>query len=405
MSLWESITSAFSSFKANKLRSGLSSLGIIIWVFCIVVLLSLWKWTENMINKNIENLWANLITILPWWTKQSDIRWSQWGKSAKDVLTLIEANLLSKLPNVLYVSPEYSIKQQIVYWSKNMSLTLYWVYPEFLNVRNFEIAFGNFITQDNVNNVEKVAILWYGTAKTLFWQDNPLGKSIRVWNTTFLVIWVMKSKWEQWVFGSPDDSLFVPLSIIQKRMFGTKYLSDIAVTSTSSEDIDNLKANIEKTLLNHFNFASMDDANFTVSSQKDLLESINKIMVAFTAFLSLISAVSLAVWWIWVMNILLVSVTERTREIWIRKALWAKTKDIILQFLFESVLLCMVWWLIWMFLSYLVVMATKNQVEGDMSPQIIWLWLWFSIFVWVVFGILPAWKASKLKPIDALRYE
>lgn len=403
MPIRDHIKNAINSLTANKLRSGLSSLGIIIGIFSVIVLLAIGEWATQKILSNVESLGTNLLTVTPWWTSQTNVR-NTSSRSSTNVLSMDEVDILSKIENIKAISPEYSSRKQIVYKDNNMSASIYWVAPTYLQVRNAEVEYGIFISENNVSNIDKVAVLWATTASTLFGDIDPIGKDIKIENHIFTVIWVMKSKGTS-NFGNADSTVFIPITSAQQRLFGTKYLSSIAMSVTSTDFVDAAKEAVKNTLLKHFDIANSDDANFTVSSLADALSTINEITGTMKLFLGAIAAISLIVGGIWVMNIMLVSVTERTREIGIRKAIGAQTKDIVLQFLGESVALCIVGGIIGIGLSYLVIRAIQNIVAGIITMQSIMMAFGCATGVGIGFGIYPAYKAAKLKPIDALRYE
>ncbi|AHB40915.1 hypothetical protein P148_SR1C00001G0100 [candidate division SR1 bacterium RAAC1_SR1_1] len=404
MSLRDYIKNAVSALKSNKLRSGLSSLGIIIGIFSVVVLIAVGQGAEQSILSNVEALGTNLLTVTPGGDQQSNVRGSAGGMSSQNVLTLEESDLIAMLPNIKAVSPEYSNRQQIVYLSNNMQASIYGVTPGYLEVRNSVVEKGSFITQSNVDNIDKVAVLGATTATELFGNENPIGKDIHIGRNVLTVIGVMESKGTQ-SFGNADSTVFVPISSAQRRLFGTKYLSSIGVSAASTEVIDSVKANMEEVLLEHFGITNSDDANFTISNQADALDTISSITNTMKMFLGAIAMISLVVGGIGVMNIMLVSVTERTREIGIRKAIGAQTRDIIFQFLSESVALCILGGLIGIGLSYITIRAIQSLVQGIITIQSILMAFSFATAVGIGFGIYPAYKAAKLKPIDALRYE
>lgn len=404
MGIWIYLKNAFDSLIASKLRSGLSSLGIIIGIFSVVVLLALGQWATASILSNIEALGTNLLMVTPWWSQQSNVRWSAWGRGSENVLTITESDLISTLPNVAMVSPEYSSRWQVIYLNNNAQESIYGVMPSYLQVRNSSVAYWSFITKKNINNVDKVAVIWSNTAQVLFWSVNPIGKDIRVGNTILTVIGVMKVKWTQG-FWNADDVVFVPLTTAQERLFGTKYLSDIWVSVTTSDAIDATKTVIQNALLAHFNIKDPTTANFSVLNQADLVSTISSITGTLKLFLWAIAGIALLVWWIGVMNIMLVSVAERTREIGIRKAVGAQNKDIIIQFLCESLVLCVIGGIIGILLSYLIVFSLKSIIQWIITLQSILMAVWFSILIGLSFGIFPAYRAARLKPIEALRYE
>lgn len=404
MPIRDHIKNAIKSLTANKLRSWLSSLWIIIGIFSVVVLLAIWEGAQNSIVANVEWLGTNLLTVTPWGTSQTDVRKSA-SKSDSNVLTMEEVEIIKNIANIKAVSPEISSRKQVVYKENNMQASIYGVSPEYLIVRNSEVDYGAFISEENVKNIDKVAVIGSTTAETLFPNEDPIGKDINIGNNILTVIGVMKEKGSQWLAGNADSVVLVPITSAQQRLFGTKYLASIAMSVTSTEMIDIAKNDIEQTLLKHFNLTDPEQANFTISSLADALSTINEVTWTLKLFITSIAVISLIVWGIWVMNIMLVSVTERTREIGIRKAIGAQTSDIVLQFLGESISLCILGGIIGIWFSYLTILAIKSIIVGVITLQSLIMSFGFATAVWLGFGIYPAYKAARLKPIDALRYE
>ena len=248
----------------------------------------------------------------------------------------------------------------------------------------------------------KVAVLGNKVAKDLFWEENPVWKNIKMENIILQVIGVLDED------AMADWYIFIPMNTAKIRILWTKEYHSLFLSTTHSELIDSTKNEIEDSLRIFYGIKEWNSNNFSVTTQKEILEIVDKIMWIMSTFLACIAAISLLVGWIWVMNIMLVSVTERTKEIWIRKAIWAKKSDIVSQFLAESVLMTVIWWIIWILLSILVIW-TVNHVQDTINAVItvksVLIAVLSSISIGLLFGIMPARNAAKLKPIDALRFE
>jgi len=403
MSLREHLLNALRSIKANKLRTILSSLGIIIGVSSVIILLAFGEWTQRSITSSISALWTNLLAISPWGAKQTNVRNTTQTRSSTNVFTMLDIVDLSWFENISAIAPQVNGNRQIIFWSNNISASVYGVTPSYLSVRNSKVQYWDFITDDDVKNWSMNAAIGTDVVTNLFNGTNPLGQKIRVGNTFFTVVWVMESKgWNG--FSNADNTIFIPLTTAQNRIFGTQYLSQIWLTVDNADAISGTKASLTTYLLNRFNIQDPNNANFSIISSADTLSTITSVTWTLKAFLWGIAAISLIVWWIGVMNIMLVSVSERTREIWIRRAIWALNRDIILQFLTESVLLTLLWGIIGILFSVLVVsIMQKVWISAYITLYVVLLSFSCAVSVWIIFWLLPASKAAKLKPIDALR--
>lgn len=405
MNLSNTIKLAARNMLANKMRAGLSSLGIIIWVFSVVVLLAVGQWATSSIVNQVSALGTNLLTVRPGSANSWDVR--RQSASNQKIFTTEHVEILEKMADVSSVAPLVSTSKQVIYKSANTSVTINWVTPAYGTVNNTTVTSGIFITEIANTNRDKVAVIWPTVVTNLFGTEDPIGKTIRIGNVLFTVVWVTKTKWSSG-FNSTDNAIFVPLSTAQISLLGSQYLSTISVMVSAEDKMDSVKDAITTRLLEVFKISDPDKATFTVSSQADTLETLSSITGTLKLFLGWIAAISLIVGGIWVMNILLVTVSERTKEIGIRKAIGAKSRDIIEQFLVESVMLTCFGWLIGIILSYAIV-ALITALVPSLSPTItgnqILLALSFSVWTGLFFGIFPAYKAAKMKPIDALRSE
>lgn len=401
MDLREHIINAKTDLSRNKLRTGLSMLGIIIWVFSVVVMLAIGNGTKQDIVDKIESLWTNLLSISAWWSNRNMRRESTTESATLDesMVEYIKANI----SNISAIAPTISNRSVVTYEDFTTNSTVNWITPDYLTVKNLEVENWSFITTNDVDTLNKVAVLWHDIAEDIFWSgDNavdPIGKDIKMGNLIMNVVGVLADN------SSANDAIFVPITTAETRLFWTHDYSTILLSAIDTDIVDDTKTQLEDGLKTYLWLSTTDTATFTVQSQSDMIETMSSITSVMTWFLAGIAAISLLVWGIWVMNIMLVSVTERTKEIGIRKAIWAHKRDIILQFLTESVVLSLMGWLIWIAMSFLIVLIINNFLTAIISLDAVLLAFFSAVTIGVVFGILPANNAAKLKPIEALRYE
>lgn len=407
MDIPELILECFSTLTVNKMRTGLAILGIVIGIGSVITLISLGEASQKMVENQIQSLGSNLLTIQPSGQSNGAVRGAQGGGTT---LTLDDAKAIQSSPTITTVktiSPEYAKRAQVIVGRNNTNTQIYGVYPAYAEIRKITLSSGVFISMRDVEIMSKVAVIGPQVVTDLFGDGaNPVGKSIRTGTQTLKVIGVTTAKGGSG-FNNQDDMIYVPLSTAQKQLFGAAYLSSISVEAKSQDVMTQAQNEIGYLLLARHKFNDPTQADFSILSQNDILNTASSITGTFTTLLSGIAAISLLVGGIGIMNIMLVTVTERTREIGLRKALGAKQRIVILQFLFEAIILTFTGGIIGMMLGIFIslILSKAMNLPFTISPSAIGLAMGVSGVIGVVFGWYPAQKASKLQPIEALRYE
>lgn len=407
MEYTEIIEEAAVTLTLNKLRTGLAMLGIIIGIGSVIALVSLGQSSQAAVSNQIESLGANILTISPGSIRGGFI---QGGAGSATTLTLEDAEAIAASPNVTdvaNVSPEYSRRAQVTAGGKNTNTSITGVTAIYSTIHKVNVAEGQFISDSDNARQAKVAVLGPTTVSDLFGANvDPLGQSIRISGQSFKIVGVTVSKGGTG-FGNADDVIYVPLATAQKVLFGATSLTSIAVEAKSAAVMNTAEDEVGYVLLDRHKIASPTNADFTIISQNDILSTVSSVTGTFTALLSGIAAISLIVGGIGIMNIMLVTVTERTREIGLRKALGAKKKNIIAQFLIESIILTFVGGVIGMLVGVLASYGISKVISLPFTIAIgsIALAMGVSGAIGIIFGWYPAQKAANLQPIEALRYE
>lgn len=389
---------AVRSIVSNKLRSSLSMLWIIIWISAIIILLALGNGTSSKMMDKFSSMWANLLSISPWSSNSTKIWWWGWSSST-DLIDDDFVEFVESIDWVKTVSPTVTTSRQFIYSTYNTSSSIVWVTSVYKDLKNLTVSNWNFITDKDNTQVKEVAVIWYTLAQNAFGTEDPVWKEIKLKNNIYTVVWVLASN------SSSNNKVYVPLNTAMSKLLWTHYYSSLDVAVKDTDKVDYMKSLLQTELLKYLKIDSVDDATFSISSMSEMLESMEEMSATMTLFLGWIASISLIVWWIWVMNIMLVSVTERTKEIGIRKALGATRNDILLQFLIESMLISIFAGAIWISISFLAVNIINNYTTAIITYNSVLLSCGSVVMIWVVFWILPASKASNLEPIDALRYE
>lgn len=400
----ESFLMAWASLIANKMRSILTMLGIIIGVAAVIALVSIGNGVKQDIQNSISSLGSNLLMVMPGAPRTPGVRPSQGSMKS---LKVSDYQAISKLDGVKAASPYTANSYVTIYQSKNWTTTVSGVSSNFQDVNNWTMAEGRFISSKNVENRERVAVVGQTVVKNLFAGEDPVGKEIRVKNIPFRVIGVLNSKGNGTMGNDQDDVIFIPYTTAMERVEGVDYLRMVYVVASDDNGIDRLQSDIENLLRVRHSIKDTNLDDFNIQNMKSIMETMEQTTGTLTLFLGAVAAISLVVGGIGIMNIMLVSVTERTREIGIRKALGATYFVIVTQFLIEAVVISLMGGLIGIALgigaSKLIGLA--SGMSTVISVPTIVLSFAFSMAIGLIFGIYPARKAAKLNPIDALHYE
>lgn len=398
---------SFATLTLNKVRTGLAMLGVIIGIGSVIALISLGQASQRSVENQIKSLGSNLLTVIPGAQRSGGIRGAAGGRES---LTYNDAKAIknsSEITTVKNVSAEYSSRSQVVAGRNNTNTQISGVTPEYASIRNIALSAGSFISESHLTGMSKVAILGSQTSEDLFGEGvSPIGKTIRINGISFSVIGLTESKGGSGPMNL-DDRIFIPLTTAQKLLFGVDYVSSIYVEAVSENVMSQARDEIGYFLLARHKIKDPTQADFSIMSQEDILGTATQVTGTFTTLLSGIAAISLIVGGIGIMNIMLVTVTERTREIGLRKALGAKKKVITAQFLLEAIMITFMGGVIGVVLGMGVSSILSHSMDLPLvfSLPSILLAFGVSAAIGVLFGWYPAQKAANLQPIDALRYE
>ena len=401
----ESVRIAINALFANKLRSLLTMLGIIIGVGAVIAMVAVGMGVTQRVTDSIASLGSNMLIIRPGASMSGGLRGAAGSRTTLKYEDAVA--IKKKIKDVDYVSPTVQKNYQVVYGNQNWNTSVTGVTQEYMSIRDLKITTGSFITEDDMNTRNRVAVIGMTVASNLFGEANPVGKTIRVNNQPYRVIGVLESKGQSSVGQDQDDVVIVPLTTAMDRLLAITYVQTINVQVSSPSKMDDVQANIETLLRQRHHLTGTKSDDFQVQNLTSLMSTMNETTTMLTLFLGSIAAISLIVGGIGIMNIMMVSVTERTREIGIRKALGATFKDIMTQFLIESVVIGVIGGVLGIFFG--IVAAQLISKFGDFQTVItvapILLSFAFSVGIGLFFGIYPARKAALLDPIEALRYE
>jgi putative ABC transport system permease protein len=405
MLIGEIIRVALSALRANKLRSLLTMLGIVIGVAAVIAVVALGAGAQSAVKDRISSLGTTLLTVMPGQQRGMGVAFDQNAK-----LTMADAKAVEEKNTTLTaVQPELNSRLQVQYQNQNTSTSIVGTTANYLLVRKYDLAAGRMFTAAEDEGKQRLVVLGSAVLDNMNIRspDAIVGENVRIRGIQFTVIGVLKSKGQTSPFGNPDDQVLIPLNTARFRVMGSDRIRSISVLAASEEKIPDAMADIQKILRREHRLLANKPDDFNIRSQADFLNTLGETTQVFTYLLSGIAAVSLLVGGIGIMNIMLVSVTERTREIGIRKALGATGGNILLQFLTEAVVLCLLGGLIGAGVGTggAALMSSLAQWNTQVSGASIIMAFVFSAVVGVLFGVWPARRAAKLDPITALRYE
>jgi putative ABC transport system permease protein len=406
MDIAELVTSSLTTLTVNKMRTGLAILGIVIGIGSVIALISLGEASSQMIQNQIQSLGSNLLTVIPGAQRTGAVRGAAGGATSLTNADATAIETSSQITTVKTVSPEFSRRAQVTTGGSNTNTQIMGVTPAYAEVHKISVETGAFISDRDVASMSKVAVVGPQVVSDLFNGGNAIGQTVRAGGQTLTIVGVTVSKGGSG-FNNQDDIIYVPLTTAQKQMFGTDYLSTISLEAKSADVMTAAQDEVGYLLLARHKFNDPAQADFSIFSQQDILNTASSATGTFTALLSGIAAISLLVGGIGIMNIMLVTVTERTREIGLRKALGAKKKLITMQFLIESIILTFTGGMFGIGIGVIIslIISKVASLPFVLSPNAVMLAFAVSATIGILFGWYPAKKASDLQPIEALRYE
>ncbi len=401
MRLFASLKISARALRRNKMRSLLTMLGVIIGVGAVIASVSLTSGATKEVEDQVSSLGENVVNVFSGNFTRGGMR-GGWGSAP--TLTLADSAAIAQLPNVVAVTPEVRDREQVLANGQNWNTLVMGESPSYPQIRNWKMARGAMFSDDDVASLAKCAVIGQTVVDQLFPNQDPVGQTIRIRNLPFLVVGVLAPKGFNLFGQDQDDTVVVPYSSHMHRITTRRFVNDILVEASSSDTINNVQDEINELLLERHHTT---DPDFTVRNQLELMDMVTKTSRTMSLLIAGVAAVSLVVGGIGIMNIMLVSVTERTREIGIRMAVGARAADILVQFLIEAVTLSAFGGAIGIGGGVAFSMTVSNFYGIPAYTPYLWIIIAFasSALIGIISGFYPAWKASQLDPIEALRYE
>jgi len=407
MRITDTLEETYAALSGNKVRSGLTVLGIVIGISSVIAMVSIGQGAQSSITSSIQSIGSNLIMITPGAQRGTGTMVSSGRGSAQSLTTDDVDAIEASISDIEAIAPSVSGSYQVTAQGNNTNTSVIGTVSAYMTVRNVEVELGSFLSDQHVKSMSKVAVIGPTTRDDLFGEGvDPTGETIKINKISFKVIGVTTEKGGSG-FSSQDDIIYIPLSTAQRFLVGNDYLSTISIAITDTDLMTSAQNDITALLRSEHGLSESDTADFSIMNQSDIVETASSVTQIFTILLGSVAGISLVVGGIGIMNMMLTTVTERTREIGLRKAIGARRKDISTQFIAEAIALTLVGGIIGIALGILISYAItySGLVTTTVSWSSIALAFGVSAAIGIIFGYYPARRAARLNPIDALRYE
>ena len=407
MTLRDIIHETSSALLGNKVRTGLTMLGIVIGIASVIAMLAIGNGTSSSIQASIQSMGSNLVAVSPG-SQRTPGSPVNAGRGSANTLTIDDATAIAnQVTSAKAVAPDVTTRKQVVAAGTNTNTSIVGTVPTYLEVRNISVDDGTFFSDQQVTSLARVAVIGPTTRDDLFGSSTEaVGKVIRINGNQFTVIGVTATKGGTG-FNNTDDRVYIPITVAQQFLSGNKYVSTISIEAQSATLVNDVQNQVTALLLERHNILDPTLADFSTLNEADILSTASSITTTLTFLLAAIAGISLIVGGIGIMNMMLTTVTERTREIGLRKAIGAKKRDIRLQFLVESIVLTFIGGAVGIILGCLIAMiiSATGVLQASITVSSVVLSFGVSAFIGIIFGYYPAARASNLNPIEALRYE